>query len=339
MEIAIAFFGITEQIAASNVPQNWIKSSFVATKSLKERLRQFIEAYHAPPSTNRTNQATQSQQSQRTGTQQPSSTNVSQPDEGNDPNSHNITQSPSVRRSPRRNKGRRRAQPPPPSTAERAQRRDALKNASNSSLRGSSRNSRTRQNTNLPSTQERARGRATLMTAPQVGPSPGDNAQANNGVDNGDDDNNNTPINQLTTRLFGSTSTAASTRQTSAAASTRQTSVTTRQQQRNTNVGNLDEDSGSSSDEDHQGGFELELNESAARPQNPLDENDYDEDNDVTDHDEHNGVSDSDSDDEDPNNTTNLKVLIDNLHFHYKSIDASDNGLLDWKGTSQQKYV
>ena len=77
--------------------------------------------------------------------------------------------------------------------------------------------------------------------------------------------------------------------------------------------------------------FELELNESAARPQNPLDENDYNEDNDVTDHDEHNGVGDSDSDDDDPNNTTNLKVLIDNLHFHYKSIDASDNGL-SWIG-------
>ena len=123
-------------ISTMQVPQNWIKSQFISTKTVKERLCQYIEAYRPNGEPSVTQQ--QQQQSQ-----------VPEAHGG----SNNVTQSPALRRSSQRGNTAR-APPPPPSTAEQARRRDALRNASNSSLRHSNRRTRS----NPPSTQERAQG-------------------------------------------------------------------------------------------------------------------------------------------------------------------------------------
>ena len=324
-------------ISTMQVPQNWIKSQFISTKTVKERLRQYIEAYRPNGEPSATQQ--QQQQSQVSEAHGGSNNVTQSPALRRSPRRGN-TQSPALRRSPRRGNTAR-APPPPPPTTERARRRDALRNASNSSLRHSNRRTRS----NPPSTQERAQGRATLMTAPRGEPSP---AMNNFEAATGDEDNNHTPINQVATRLFGTSNTRDSTGTTDTAAQQLQPNnnsiemaviptVTTRrqqQQQNNARANDDIDDNGSSSDEDADGGFELDFNDTVQRSQNPLDDycqsddNDSAQDNTQKDDGE---STDSVSDDEDPNNSTNLKVLIDNLHFHYKEVDASTN-MLSWIG-------
>ena len=183
------------------------------------------------------------------------------------------------------------------------------------------------------------------MTAPRGGPSP---AMNNSEAATVDEDNNHTPINQVATRLFGTSNTGDSTGTTDTAAQQLQPNnnsiemaaiptVTTRQQQQQQNdarANNDIDDNGSSSDEDADGGFELDFNDTVQRSQNPLDDYCQSDDNDSAQDNtqEDDGESaDSVSDDEDPNNSTNLKVLINNLHFHYKQVDASNN-MLSWIG-------
>ena len=299
-------------ISSLNIPDNWIKTQFTSSKAVKAKLRHFVEVYNPanlPFQPSQSTQPSQSQQLQATGqsaSQQTNNTSTTASQQNNQTqDDNNPTNNSTVDDNNPTNNRNAQEPPQPPSTAERARRRAAIRNVPDASLRRSPCRHST-STSNMPSTQERAQGRAALMTAPEGVLSPSTQGG--------------TPTNEVATRLFGSASTGGSSR-------------TTRQQRVNNNNNSTEasddetNNDNSSSDEDESGGYDLDVNETVHRDSDPLLE--YNDSDDEDNPDEENASS--GSDDEDPNNSTNLKVLIDNLHFHFKEVDSSDNAF-SWVG-------